>query len=183
MNVFILGTGRCGTMTLIKACEKLEEFTAGHETRSRICDETRLDYPKNHIEADNRLSWMLGSLDKKFGDSALYVHLKRDAEATAKSFNKRWEWRHSAIRMFLEGIHMVPNEKLDETQRLVACRQYVQVINDNVTAFMADKSQTLVIDLENLEDGFQKMCKLLGIKKIPSAAFAELKITHNESKH
>ena len=38
-----------------------------------------LAYTKGHIEVDNRLSWMLGRLDKVYADDlAIYVHLKRN---------------------------------------------------------------------------------------------------------
>ncbi len=63
MNVFVLGTGRCGTTTFMKACRHVTNCTSGHETRVNHVGPERLSYPSNHIEADNRLSWFLGRLD------------------------------------------------------------------------------------------------------------------------
>ena len=40
----------------------------------------RLDYPDQHIESDNRLAWYAGRLEKRYGDDAFYVHLKRDRQ-------------------------------------------------------------------------------------------------------
>jgi ferritin-like protein len=51
-------------MTFIRACQHITNYTAGHETRSTLLGEARVAYPDQHIEADNRLSWMLGKLGK-----------------------------------------------------------------------------------------------------------------------
>ncbi|MES9978612.1 MAG: hypothetical protein ABW107_07665, partial [Candidatus Thiodiazotropha sp. 6PLUC5] len=67
MNIFILNSGRCGSTTFIKACEHITNYTTGHETRAHLTGDKRIDYPDNHIEADNRLSWILGRIDNKFG--------------------------------------------------------------------------------------------------------------------
>jgi ferritin-like protein len=53
-------------MTFIRACRHITNYTAGHETRSTLLGEDRIAYPRQHIEADNRLSWMLGKLGKKY---------------------------------------------------------------------------------------------------------------------
>lgn len=79
MNVFVLSTGRCGSTTFVKACEHITNFSAAHESRTGLLGAARLDYAGNHIEADNRLSWLLGRLDRTYGNAAFYVHLRRDA--------------------------------------------------------------------------------------------------------
>lgn len=86
----MLNTGRCGSMTFVHACSHIDNYTSGHESRAGHHGDARLEYPDNHIEADNRLSWMLGSLDRKFGTDAFYLHLWRDPESVAQSFAKRW---------------------------------------------------------------------------------------------
>jgi len=90
VNVFVLCTGRCGSRAFIRACRRSTNFSAGHETRLRRLGPDRFAYPVNHIEADNRLSWLLGRLDVAYGDSAAYVHLMRDEEATALSLLVRY---------------------------------------------------------------------------------------------
>ena len=62
MNVFVLCTGRCGSVTLYKICKHIQNFTSGHESRKKL----DFKYQENHIEIDNRLSWFLGRLDDKF---------------------------------------------------------------------------------------------------------------------
>ena len=87
MNVFVLSTGRAGSKTFVLACEYLSNFTAGHETRADQIGSSRFEYPINHIEADNRLTWHLGLLGRKYdGRDVFYVHLKRDPEKIAESF-------------------------------------------------------------------------------------------------
>ena len=80
------------------------ELHRGHETRSALV-EGRLDYPDNHIEADNRLAWFLGSLYDRFGDESMYVHLTRDRNAVVASYEGRWE-RHMARgrRLLVPGV-------------------------------------------------------------------------------
>ena len=69
-NIFVVTTGRAGSKSFVEAAAKLKNYTCGHETHSRkLYIDDRLDYPKYHIEADNRLVWMLGSLNKRYDDS------------------------------------------------------------------------------------------------------------------
>lgn len=67
MNVFVLCTGRCGSTTFIESARHISNYSAGHETRTYLTGAARFDYPQSHIEADNRLSWLLGRLNKTFG--------------------------------------------------------------------------------------------------------------------
>ena len=106
MRVFILCTGRTGSKSLIKACEHITNYTASHESRSKLIGENRFRYPDDHIEADNRLSWFLGTLDKKYGKEAFYVHLKRDKTKVIDSFSQRWTNQGSILKAFSEGILM-----------------------------------------------------------------------------
>jgi len=92
MNVFVLCTGRCGSMTFSEACKHIKNYTSSHESKNHLFGKERLNYPNNHIEVDNRLSWFLGSMDKKYGNDAYYVHLKRDTLNVAKSYLERWEF-------------------------------------------------------------------------------------------
>lgn len=101
MNVFVLSTGRSGTMTIAKVFAHATNLTSGHETAAGSF--YPLDYPADHLEADNRLSWMLGALHERFPD-ALYVHLIRDREQVARSFEARRDYPGASIRGFGAGI-------------------------------------------------------------------------------
>lgn len=86
MNVFILNAGRSGSKTFARACDHITNFTSAHESRSGLLGEGHFAYPDNHIESDNRLAWLLGRLDRKYGDRAFYVHLTRDVGPVAASW-------------------------------------------------------------------------------------------------
>ena len=47
-------------------------FTAAHESRKSLVGGARLAYPDRHIEADNRLSWILGRLGRAFPDDRTF---------------------------------------------------------------------------------------------------------------
>ena len=95
MNIFVLCTGRSGSVSLYKICRHIKNFTVSHE--SRECLDFR--YNNNHIEIDNRLCWFLGRLDKYYGDNAVYVHLQRNRNKVAKSFSKRFYYKKLISRM------------------------------------------------------------------------------------
>ena len=181
MNVFVLCTGRNGSVTFIKACENIDNFTAGHETRSRVIGKDALDYPENHIEADNRLSWNLGNLDNEYGDTAFYVHLKRDRDKTAKSFYNRFNYRGSIVKSFSEGIKITPPELLDKEGKLNVCYNYIDVVTANIEHFLADKSHKMEMNIENIETDFKLFWDRVNAQGDINIALKEFSIQHNSS--
>jgi hypothetical protein len=181
MRVFILCTGRSGSTAIIKACEGIKNFTCGHETLSHKFGKDRFDYPDNHIEADNRLAWFLGSLDKKFGDDAVYIHLIRDKDATVKSYNQRWKSRLTIVKAFAEGILMTPVELLDDTSRLLVCSDYYDTVNSNIELFLKNKTQKIEIHLDNIKQGFQQLWNLIGAQGDLDLALQSFDEHHNKS--
>lgn len=178
MNVFILCTGRSGSTTFVRACQHIDNFSAGHETRSALVGEERLDFPDNHIEADNRLSWMLGKLGKKYGKDAFYVHLRRDIETTAVSFNRRWDYPGSLIRAYTEGILMAGDRR-----GLKYCRDLLETIHYNIEYFLRDKPNQMTIHLENIREDFPRFWESIGARGDLEAAVRELEIHYNQSKN
>lgn len=176
MNVFVLNTGRCGSVTLAAACQHLTNYTAGHETRAALLGEDRLAFPDQHIEADNRLSWVLGRLDKAYGDQAAYIHLVRDPTAVARSFAKRYNT--GVIRAYERGILMrgeQPRKPID------VCMDYVQTVNENIELFLKDKTKKMRFELEHGERDFIEMCDLIGAEGDRDACLVELTKKHNAS--
>jgi hypothetical protein len=182
MRVFILCTGRSGSKTIIRACEKIQNFTCGHEILAQTLGEKRFDYPDNHIEADNRLTWFLGTLDKKYGDDAVYVHLIRSRPSAIKSFNLRWEHKISIVRAFAEGVYMLPMRKLNEEQKLQVCADYYDCVNTNIEYFFKDKTKTLKIELENIKQGFEQLWNMIGAQGDLEAALKTFDTSHNKAK-
>lgn len=174
MNVFVLCTGRCGSVTFAHACGHLRNFTAGHETRCPRLGEDRFAYPDRHIEVDNRLAWLLGRLDRRFGDEAFYVHLHRDPEATARSFASRFGGIMAAYRGggILAGL---PNT----VDHLDVARDYVDTVTANIDLFLRDKTRTMDIAFEEAAGRFPEFCDRIGADVDLAAALAEFEIRRN----
>lgn len=49
MRAFVLCTGRCGSVTFIKACAHIDNFSAGHETLASEVGTRRFAYPDDHV--------------------------------------------------------------------------------------------------------------------------------------
>lgn len=179
MNLFVLGTGRCGTTTFMRACKHVTNFTAQHESRVNAIGPARLDYPENHIEADNRLSWFLGRLEETYGDRAFYVHMLRDEEAVVKSYLKRWKVDHSITYGYRTAI--VPNPD-PATPPIDVVRDMCRTINANVRSFMATKSHTAVLHLERAETEFPALWHAAGFEGDLEAALKEWRVPYNASR-
>lgn len=177
MNVFVLSTGRCGSLAFIQACRHITNFTAGHETRCRMVGDARLDYPADHIESDNRLSWLLGRLDRKYGDDAVYVHLFRDAEKVAASFVKRYG--HGMIAGYRDAVLRRPEGDPDP---MAVARDYCDTVNANIAAFLKDKSRKMDFDIADARNAFPRFWELVGAQGDLDAALVEFETPHNASK-
>lgn len=182
MRVFILSTGRCGSVTFSKACVHLTNYTSGHESRAARVGEHRFEYQDRHIEADNRLSWFLGGLGRRFDPQhTLYVHLTRDSEQVARSFLARWDspYPASMIRAFGQGI--VTHRGWPEEERLDVCRFYVRTVNDNIAQFMRHQPLTMSVRLEAVRDDFPRFLDRIDAEGDLTAARAEWSTRHNAS--
>ena len=154
-NVFVLGTGRCGTMTFSAACAHFDNFSASHESRTSLLGADRFDYPDDHIEVDNRLSWFLGELDRRFDDDeTFYVHLTRSSDEVVDSYARRWDagFRSNIGRAFGYGIVIRANEWPPEDVESVL-RFYVDTVTSNVDAFLRSRN-AMTIELEQLDPKF-----------------------------
>lgn len=176
MNVFILNTGRCGSTTFIKACRHISNYTALHESRISLTGAQRLAYPDQHIEADNRLSWLLGRLDREYGDNAFYVHLSRELNATAESFSRRNDF--GIMKAYREGILMQAPQDSTATE---LARDYIDTVESNIALFLKDKSHTMQFDLANATEDFTRFWQRIQAQGDLDAALAEWAISYNAS--
>lgn len=174
-NVFVLCTGRSGSQTFVRACEHFTNYTAGHETRSKMLGQDRLAFPDSHIEADNRLSWILGRLEKKYEDAALYVHLNRNASKVVASFNMRRDHQFSLIDGYNRLILMQSGYK----EGVVA--DMVETITCNIEAFLANKSHVIKIDIDAPQQEFLRFVEMIGAEGDVEAAVAEFSVLHNKT--
>lgn len=179
MNVFVLSTGRCGSLTFKKACEHITNYTVGHESRANIVGPGRLDYPPDHIEIDNRLSWFLGRLDREYGRDAFYVHLVRDEVEVAKSFVGRF-FEGGIIKAYTFGIYAPPLFTLDDEMIMEYCLDYVRTVNANIAMFLEDKDMVQV-NLERIRRDFTYFWLDIAQGDL-NAALAEWDVKHNKKK-
>jgi hypothetical protein len=174
MNVFVLTTGRSGSVTFAEACRHAVNFTTGHETRVGLVGADRLAYPPDHIEVDDRLAWLLGRLEDAYGDSAFYVHLRRDEYATATSRMRRWN--KPLMRAYRNGILWDVDPGIS---RLDVARDLNLTVERNIDLFLRDKSQTMRIDIETARQSFPEFWKRVGAQGDLEAALEELHLHHH----
>jgi hypothetical protein len=176
MNVFVLCTGRTASVTFTKACQHIDNYSASHESRVKLLGDERLNFPDNHIEVDNRLSWFLGKLGQQYGKEAFYVHLIRDREDTANSFMKRWDYPGSIIKAYTRSILLTSDKNGVEY-----CQDYVDTVNSNINYFLRDKPLQLTIQLEDLKTGFTEFWEQIGARGNMKAALGEFDQRNNAS--
>jgi hypothetical protein len=178
VNVFVLSTGRCGSTTFARACGHVENYSAAHESRIS-CVKKRVDYPDDHIEIDNHLAWFLGCLDDRYGNDAFYVHLKRDLEETARSRKHREARKVDPGLMWAYGQRIIWEN--EEAKLIDVCRHYCQTVNSNIRLFLKDKSKTMTIRLESIQEDFRRFWGRIGATGPIEAAVQEWNRRHNKS--
>lgn len=202
MRVFVLSTGRSGSLTFARSSDHARNYTAAHESRSHLYGDGRFEYPDDHIEVDNRLAWFLGSLHERCGWEARYVHLLRDEQATVESFVKRWtadppapsgtspiarvrrRWRSrhpgaSIVTSFAYSIILRGTPWSIEEREQIA-RFYVRTVNANIRHFLRDKP-SMTVRLENAEDDFVAFWHWIGAQGDLETALGEWSTPHNQS--
>lgn len=177
MRVIVLTTGRSGSTTFHQACNNISNFTSGHETNSQKPASERVEFPENHIEADNRLSWLLGRLDDRYGNEAYYVWLKRDHRKVSKSYAKRWGKKIYILNGYFFSI-LQYNDWAD-VDRYGIASDYVETVNANIAMFLKDKTHKMVFRLENAEDDFRRFWEWIGAEGDIDKALAEWSIAYN----
>lgn len=176
MNIFILNSGRCGSTTFIKACKHITNYSSAHESLITKIGAERLAYPKNHIEADNRLSWFLGRLDTTYANDAFYVHLKREQQETAKSFSKRIDF--GILKAYEQGILM--HEQHQYSSDDIAL-DYIKTIDSNIELFLKDKSNKMGITLDSAVEDFTEFWSRINASGNLNNALQEWDIRYNAS--
>lgn len=178
LNVFILSTGRCGSRTFSKACAHIANYTSAHESKKGEIGAERLNFPDNHIEADNRLTWFLGRLDEKYGTKAFYVHLQRNREETVKSIEKRY-FNGSILKAYAHGILIYPSPKIS---RYEFSLDYYETVNSNIRSFLKDKPHQMTFNLENAREDFRKFWDFIGAQGSLAQALDEWNQRYNITK-
>lgn len=161
--------------TVSKACSHLLNYSSGHETLTGKLGSSRFNYPKFHIESDNRLAWLLGRLDEKFGDKALYVHLTRNNRDTAKSFAKR----QGGIMAAYQGSGIIMG--LMEEDQVTVAEDYVNTVTKNIELFLTDKSHKMKLRLEHGKQDFRSLWEEIEGEGDLNSALCEFDVKYNKS--
>lgn len=158
MNVFLISPGRTATTTLAEALKNLSGFTSEHESRCSYLGDERINFPENHIECDNRLTWFLPRLTKKYGANSILIKVVRDKTAIAKSYNKRWS-RIKIMKAYSQGILMrgLAENNLD------VCVDYVNNVYEQIDYFSKDWKHVITLDLNSPDEGLNELFKLLNV--------------------
>lgn len=180
MNVFVLCTGRCGSVTFVEACKHIQNYSSAHEGLTHAVGYSRFAYPANHIEADNRLSWLLGRLDEQYGDAAYYVHLRRDLLDTARSFQKRYD--AGIMHAYRTQILMRAEKNSSTVDSLDFCVDYCRTVDSNIELFLKNKTNKMNFYLENAGSDFRRFWDWIGAQGDFEKSMAEWDVKHNVSK-
>lgn len=176
MNVFILNSGRCGSSSFIKACEHINNYSCAHESLAGLIGKQRLDYPLQHIEADNRLSWFLGRLDKQYANNAFYVHLHRDKQQCINSFSKREDF--GIMQAYRQAILLGAEQTLSAED---IAADYLDTVEANIQHFLKDKTHKMSISLSNINTDFKLFWKNISAQGKLEAALNEWNTCYNQS--
>ena len=172
MRIFVLCTGRCGSMTWTKACRHITNYTAAHE--SGRWNRYSLDYPPRHIEVDNRLAWFSGRLAERY-PRAFYVHLLREEKATAQSYAPRVKHPTQILHGFMfavkQGRH---DDPLREASEMVA------TVNANIRQFLRDKPH-MTINIATAAKSFPVFWERIRAAGRLDDALAELQRRYNRT--
>lgn len=173
MRVFVLCTGRCGSKVLTKALNHIANYTVGHETNSKQLGETRLIYPDNHIEIDNRLAWFLGRMDSLYGKDSFYIHLTRNPKEVALSYRDRWKLENGMVKMYWHGVHM-KSQRLRGGRALEACEDMITTVTSNIDHFLKDKPLKMNFPIEKTQELLPVLWKNINAQGNIKKALAEL---------
>lgn len=166
MRVFVLCTGRCGSVTLVEALKTATNYTVEHESHWGQVMPHRIDFPDDHIEVDSRFAWVLGGLGERYPD-AFYVHLTRDRTKVAKSFNRRWA--NTTMRGYLALTNL--------PEGISTALDYVEVVNGNIRHFLRGK-ESHTIELGS-DEGFRELWRRIGAEGDLDEALALWNKVHN----
>lgn len=181
-NVFILCTGRSGSVSVAKACQHITNFTSGHETKAKLLGEDRFAFPNNHIEVDNRLIWDLGRLEKHYGDNAYFIYLKRESKKISKSFIKRTYYPNSIFKAYCDGVKKTPTEKTNAKELKELSEDFVDNMTHSIEAFIKRQPRKLTIDIDHISTDFKRLWDFIGAEGDYQAAINTFNKKHNHSK-
>lgn len=183
-HIFILSAGRCGSMTFIKACNHITNYSSFHESGRLLesHEKYNLIYPDFHIESDNRLTWFLGSIDKMYGDDAFYLKLTRDKRKIVNSYLKRKSLNQGILPAFAINIFQQKKWNVSSAGYEWAANHYVNTVYDNIDFFLKNKSNFMELDIDSPMESFTKFWQKIEANGNIENALKEFDKKYNSSK-
>lgn len=159
MNVFFISPGRTATTTISEAFSHVPGFTSSHESLVQELGEYRVDYPENHFECDNRLTWFLPRLTEKYGDSvdSLLVIVKRHRSQIAASYDQRWD-KINIMKSYSQGILLRPLS----ANNIQVCEDYVDNVYEQLEFAVPRWKNVITMDLSMPEPAIRQVCAFVG---------------------
>lgn len=176
MRVFVLCTGRCGSLTFKKACSHISNYTSLHESKAKEVSLLRATYPDNHIEIDNRLNFFFGLIDEKYKDDVFFVHLKRNEKDVVKSFMKRFT-KVGIMSGFYHSVFMLSKKEWFKKCRTAI--MYVKTTNKNIELFLKDRP-SICIDIYDPKENFVLFWNAIGAEGDLNKALTEFDVKYNQ---
>lgn len=165
MNVFVVGTGRCGTTTFSKACSHATNMTSCHEGAAGT--PYSLIYSSDHIEIDPPLSFWVPEL-RRIYPGCKFVHLVREPRGCVASMVRN---DPEICKWF--GRMVYHSEETTELQGAIAL---YRVVNDLIYG-----DDVLRVKLETIREQWQEVWDWMGCEGDFNASLQEWEIRHNAS--
>jgi hypothetical protein len=103
------------------------------------------------------------------------VHLTRDPEQVAESFNERWDSDLAIISAYRKSIL----KGAPQAEGLDICRDYIETVTANIEHFLADKPHRMEFRLESAERDWRTFWDWIGAEGDLVASLAEWSVAHN----
>lgn len=169
VNIFVLGTGRCGTSTFYQACLHITNYTAGHESKARQLGDYA--FPKNHIEVASQLVIKAGQLLRDY-PTARWIHLIRNRDACIRSLAAQSQHQ---LCMFTEHWNQAFQSPI-----LDCAAEFYDVINANITAMLRGQDYR-VFHLENAPSQWAEFWHWIGAEGDFNQSVREWQRRYNSS--
>jgi len=169
MRVFVVGTGRCGSVTFARACEHMTNFTTGHE--EVFCKPDKLVWPDQHVAVGPM--WPLVPLLRRAWPDLVLVHLIRtDVAEFIESYMTLEGSRGPTIDVWADLYVGAP---ISDAERRGRCLLFHASTNELIRALGPD----LTVRLEHGRDDFARFWDHVGARGDRDGALAEWSVKHN----
>lgn len=169
VRVFVVGTGRCGTVTFYRACRHIIGFTCDHEGKAGSVPPWYFN--DNHIEIGSHLYPQMSQLVKRYPD-ARWVHLYRNKKDCVRSIvtQCRTEMEHYS-QMWFHAFRASP-------EKIAAA--YYDSVNATIPVVVPE---CLPIPIEHATELWEVFLDYIGGPECSPDAVKELELQYNATGH